>query len=234
MAGLAADIDLKPGGGIAILIAVIGFMDPSGMAFGAHPVPGLTAPGPVQPITRASDLVGRQAVPLFLHRIPGDVQTLEPSSGKGYQILLQRMHAKNIGDFKNAGLAVRPFGFNHELPIQAKKSAGHPVIRIGESDVFEVTQHGFVGGPVHGQIMVRTSPLLVGGLMAGGAFFAAGKGEDLFFGQVFAALVSGQINKGREENQQGGDKGNQLPAVQPVAGGSFIGLLRFRKGHLIP
>ena len=143
------------------------------MAFGAHQVPGLPAPGPVQPVVGAFHLVGRQSVPLFLLNIPGDVQTLQPAFGKRHQVLLQGVGPEGVGDLECTELPIRALGLNHELLTLAIEAGDDLVVWVGIGDITEVAEDGFVAGHVHGQVVMGAAPLVVGALVAFFALLAA-------------------------------------------------------------
>ena len=56
--GLAAHIDVRPGGLIGIGLDIVVFFQIGGMAFGTHAVPVLSGIGPVQPVLRVNRLFG--------------------------------------------------------------------------------------------------------------------------------------------------------------------------------
>ena len=93
VAGLAADADLGPCGGEGVLCRVVVLAHAGRVAFGAHEVPVLVEPGPVQDVVMADRLVRierKPALPALVLRpaVPGDGERLQAPIGKSDQILL--------------------------------------------------------------------------------------------------------------------------------------------------
>ena len=125
VAGLAADVDLRPGRGEAVRRGIVVLAQPGRMALGAHEIPVLLQP--VQCSGRRArsarwDRGGTSAGRLVLRpRFPGDRQCLQAAVGKLDQILLQRVEAEGVLDLEGGGLAVWPVGLDEELPSRRKK-----------------------------------------------------------------------------------------------------------------
>src|SRR5690348_8383909 len=98
------------------------------MAVGALIIPGLVAPGPVQPVASRQFLVGVEVEPalaalLFRAAVPGVAERLIAPPWKGDQVLLQRVDPEGVGDLVVVESAVRPLGVDHELVAPARKSS---------------------------------------------------------------------------------------------------------------
>src|SRR5208283_4916864 len=94
VARFAGDIDLRPRGRIAVLGEIVILAQIGGVAIGAHVVPGLVAPRPMQRIGARYLLAGIKMEPalalvLLALRIPGQNERLYSTVGKRNQILLQ-------------------------------------------------------------------------------------------------------------------------------------------------
>jgi hypothetical protein len=96
------------------------------MAVGALVVPGLVTSRPVQAVAGGQFLIRIEMNPtlgaLFLRsRVPGDAERLQPATGHGDQVLLQRIDAERVGDLVLVESAVRPVGSDQEfLPVREK------------------------------------------------------------------------------------------------------------------
>ena len=133
VAGLAADADLRPGGGEAILGCVVVLAHAGRMALGAHEIPVLIQLGPMQDIVVLDLFVRIEVKPalaaLFLRpAVPCDRQRLNSAVGKFDQVLLQRIDAERVFHLERGELAVRPVGLDEELAVLAKEARFHAVI----------------------------------------------------------------------------------------------------------
>jgi hypothetical protein len=113
-------------------------------------------------------------VPALFSRIPGNGQALQPTAGKGDQVLLQGKPAEGVGDFEITHFAPGTGGTNEKFAVPAKKPGGNA--QVLEDGIAEITQHGLVGGHIHGAFMVRPLPLVVFLLVAVAAGLAAYEG----------------------------------------------------------
>ena len=88
VAGFAGDVQRGPGGMIAVALQVIAAHEVGRVAVGAHPVPVLIDPGPVQLVVMG-DLLARVEVKpalaalLLWPGVPGERQRLEAAAGEG-------------------------------------------------------------------------------------------------------------------------------------------------------
>ncbi len=180
VAGLAGDVDLVPGGGVAVGIGVVALHQIGRVALGAHRVPDLVAPRPVERIAGGDPLVRVEVepAPAALFRgpgVPGDSERLQAPAGKPDQILLQVLDAEGVEDLVLGGLPVRPLGLDEEPAIPLVE-AGRDA-ELCEHRVVEIPQDGVFAGHLHGQIVMGAGPGLVRFLVAldtGGAPCEAG------------------------------------------------------------
>ena len=146
MAGLAADADLGPGGGEAIVRRIVVLAHAGRVALGAHEVPVLVQLGPVQDIVVADLLVGIEVEPalaalVLRPAVPGDRQRLQAAIRELDQVLLQRIDAEGVFDLERGELAVGAVGLDEELAVLAEKAGAHAV--VVEARIVEVAQHRF-------------------------------------------------------------------------------------------
>jgi hypothetical protein len=179
VAGLAADIDLGPGRRVSVRGRVVVLAQLGRVALGAHEVPGLVDPGPMQRIAGFELLVGVEmepALPALIlgPRVPGDAERLHPAVGKGDQVLLQRVDAEGVADLEVVELAVRPVGGDEEPAVASEETRGH--LAMGDAGVIKVAEDGLGGRLLHRQVMVRAAPRRHLALVAATAGGAAGKG----------------------------------------------------------
>lgn len=180
MARLATDADLGKMRGKAIMHSVIILVHICRMAFGAHEVPVLIQLGPMQNIVMSDPFVWIEMEPalaalLFRPRIPRDRQSLEPSIGKFHEILLQRVDAEGIFDFKSRKLSIRPIGFDEKLVVLVKEARMYP--EIIEARIGEIAEHCRVSRMRHSMLVLRHLPGLRLRLVAGGASLTADESE---------------------------------------------------------
>ena len=131
------------------------------MAVGAHVVPGLVAPGPVQPIAGRQPLVRIEVEPalaalLLRAAVPGDAERLIAAAGQGDQILLQRIDAERVGDRVVVQRPVGAVGAHHEPVAGAEERRGDA--EVLELRVGEVAQHRRRRRRLHGQRVMRALP----------------------------------------------------------------------------
>ncbi len=126
------------------------------MAVGAHAVPVLGLPCPVQPVAGAHLFISvdgvTQVEPSPPFRIPCDRQTLQTSSFERHQVLLQGSVPEGIGNFEILELTGRSLGVDKELPVPAEEAVHLSPVR--ELKIVEITKNGAVCGDVHRQVMV--------------------------------------------------------------------------------
>ncbi len=157
MARLARDVDLGPRRREAVLRAVVALLQVRRMALGAHVVPILLRPGPVQFVARRHPLVRVQVVPalpagLSFARVPRDRERLQPAATEVDQVLLQRGHAEHVGDREVAQHAVGAVRAHDEAFAVAEERRRHVVVR--ERHLGEVAEHGRRARRLHRQIVV--------------------------------------------------------------------------------
>ena len=126
MTGLARHIHVGPGGCVGVGRQVVVLLQVGGVAVGAHVVPGLVAPGPVQPIAGGQPLVGIEMEPalaalLLRAAVPRDAERLKAPAWHGNQVLLQRIDAERIGDLVIMQRAVGAVRAHHELVACARE-----------------------------------------------------------------------------------------------------------------
>jgi len=101
------------------------------MTIGAHVVPGLIAPSPVQPVARRGLLVLVKMKPalsalVLWTAVPGRAKCLKSSAGHGDQVLLQWKNTKGIGNFIIVESTVRAIGAYLKLASGEGKGGRHP------------------------------------------------------------------------------------------------------------
>ena len=179
MTGLAAHADFREAGGKAVGCRIVILAHAGRMASRAHEIPVLVQPGPVQHVVVLDLLVRVEMKPalaalLLRPAVPGERQRLQPAVGKLDEILLQRLDAEGVLDFKRGEVAVGPVGLDEKLSVPAKEARMHAV--IVEARTGEIAQHRFVACVLHGEPMLRAVPKLRFALMAAGAGLAADEG----------------------------------------------------------
>src|SRR5271165_5251530 len=122
VAGFAGDINLRPRRRVAVLGKVVILAQIGGVAIGAHVVPGLVAPRPMQRIGTCYLLAGIEmepalAVVLLVSRIPSQNESLHSTIRKRDKILLQRRDTEGIGQVVILRLAIGAVGANIELAV---------------------------------------------------------------------------------------------------------------------
>ena len=112
-----------------------------------------------------------EMIPLLFIYIPDNGKTLQTATRKGNQVLLKRIPAEGVGDFKLAYLTVRPSGVNKKPAVLAIKAGGCAM--DFKNSVVKIPQNGLLIGHGHGMIMVGALPFVVRLLVAVHAFPAA-------------------------------------------------------------
>src|SRR5262245_18476288 len=111
MTRLAGPVDLGPRRRVTSGDLVVALADVRRMAVGAHVVPVLLPPGPVELVAVVDILLRIEMEPalaarLTRTRVPGDRQRLQAAARQLDQILLQRPDAKRVLDLEVGELAV--------------------------------------------------------------------------------------------------------------------------------
>jgi hypothetical protein len=127
VAALAGDVDLGIGGVERVGGEVVAAHEVGRVAVGAHRVPVLEPPGPVQLVPRRDDLVGIEVEPALAAvlrgpRVPGGGERLEAAAGQGDEILLERGHAEGEQHLEVLEAAVRPVGADDEVAVPFRKN----------------------------------------------------------------------------------------------------------------
>ena len=169
MAGLAPDTDLGPIRLIGAAFSIIATHKVRRMAIGAHPVPVLIAPGPMDRLACLDALIGvkvEPALPALFRRpgVPGQPQRLHSPVRKGDQVLLQWDRTKCVGDLVVTHRPVRAIGVHPRLAVSLEEprvGAG-----IAEHRVVEIAEDSLRGRRAHSPIMMGAGPSLRFGGMA--------------------------------------------------------------------
>ncbi|MNZ18354.1 hypothetical protein D3C78_353630 [compost metagenome] len=161
MAGLAADIQLGPARGEGIALRIVALAQRGRVAVGAHEVPVLRRPGPVQLVAVIHLLIGIEvepALPAGTGRaaVPGDGKGLQAAVGKFHQVLLQRLDAEGVADLELGELPVGTVGAHEEAPVAAKEARLDPCVVKG--GVVEVAEHRVARRVLHGVGVLRALP----------------------------------------------------------------------------
>ena len=208
MAGFAADRDFRVCCCKRVVRSVIAHLKIGRVALGAHEVPVLLTPGPVQQVSGCDVLVGIEVEPALTTvrvgtRIPGERQGLHAASREFNEVLLQRLDAEHIGDAKILQRTVLPRGpHNKTIVICQKTGSFTEVVELGIS---EVAEHAVVRDRLHGQLVVRTLPLQKLGHMAGFTNVTAderGNGRSCCNGLVIVAPATSSDQADACHNEQ--------------------------------
>src|SRR5262249_34148205 len=163
MAGLAADADLGPGAGEAIIRRVVILARAGRVALRTHEIPVLVQLGPMQDVI-VLDLLGRiemePALSALLLRagVPGDRERLQPSVREFDEILLQWIDPQGVFHLERGELGVRPVGLDEEFPALAEEAGMYAVIIKARAG--EIAQHRCLGRVLHGEFVLRAVPEL--------------------------------------------------------------------------
>ena len=165
MARLARDVDLGIGGGEPPRPGVVVFSHACRVALGAHVVPVLTGARPVQLVTVGHVLARVEMKPSLpalgaRPRVPGDAERLEAAVGEFDEVLLERRCSERIRDVVVVQHAVGAIGSHHELPVTPEERRRHAGVR--EARVVEVAGDAGVCRRLHGEIVMRSPPVLLG------------------------------------------------------------------------
>ena len=161
VAGLAGDVELRPGRRVGVRRRGIALLHVGRVALGAHEVPVLVGARPVQRVAEGNLLLRVEvepALPSLLRRpgVPADVQRLVPPAGERDEVLLQRIDAEGVGDRVFVELSVGAVGSNEELPVPLEERRRHAEVR--ERGVAEVAEDGLGGRLLHRAVVVRPFP----------------------------------------------------------------------------
>ena len=203
--GLAADIDLRPGGGEMIGRRIVVLAHAGRVALGAHEIPVLVQLRPVQEVAGADLLVGIEVEPalaalVLRAAVPGERERLQAAVGKLDEILLQRIDAEGVLDLEGGELAVGPVGLDQEFSVLAEEARVDA--EIVEARIVEVAEHRAVGGVIHRELVLRGEPQLGLRLVAAGAGVAA---DELRRGERSGSGSAGQAAAERPGEELIGD-----------------------------
>ena len=157
VASLTGHIGFLPSGVERIRCRVIPSFIGRGVAHDAHGVGGLVAPSPVQHVARWCFLRGPQVVPLLFDVVPRNLQGLQAPARHGNQVLLQRLHAKGVLDFKINQLAIGAIRVHKVLVPPLEEARGHTSVL--ELPPVKSSAHAGGCGQGHGIGMVRGTPV---------------------------------------------------------------------------
>ena len=129
-------VDIGPGGRIGVAAEVIVLLQIGLVAVGALVIPSLVAPSPVQRATRLELLIGVEMKPAFAAfffraAVPCDAERLITPSGKGNQVLLQRIYLEGVGDPVIVRCAIGALGAHHKFIARAPESSGDAEVLSG-------------------------------------------------------------------------------------------------------
>ena len=161
VAGLAADIHLRPGGPVGAALGVVAAAQRGGVAGGALVIPGLLRAGPVKGIAGGGGRSGLQVKPALAARgggagVPGYGEVLQPPAGQRNQQLLQRLDAENMSGLEAPPPAVGPGGLYKEAPALLQKAQA---LAAGLNfRAAEIAQNAAGRGGLHGEGVVRAAP----------------------------------------------------------------------------
>src|SRR5262245_52524582 len=97
--------------------------------------------------------------------VPSDTERLIAPSGKGDQVLLQRIDPEGVDDLVIAERPIVVLRADHELGPRARESGDHT--ELLEPSIGEVSQHRGCRRLLHGERVVRAPPALrLGGVAA--------------------------------------------------------------------
>src|SRR5215831_8359505 len=176
VARLAGHMDIGPAGRVTIGGEVVVLLQIGGVATGALVIPGLVAPGPMQPIAGRQFPVGIEVEPalaalVLRPAVPGSAERLQPAARHRDQVLLQRIDAEGVGDRIFVQGAVGAVGADPEFVAIAKERGGDPeMLELGAG---EIAQHGRRRRLLHRQRVMRTLPGIELRRMAAGAGLCA-------------------------------------------------------------
>ena len=188
------------------------------MTVGAHPVPVLIDPGPVQLVVVGDLLVGVEVKPalaalVLRPGVPSERQRLEAAAGEGDQVLLQRVDAEGVVDLVVVHGPIGTVRLDEEAVALAVEARGDAV--LGERDVGEVAQHRGRRRDLHRLVVLRAVPSLRLGGMAAGADRSTDEGR----GRVCRQRSRQRNDGGEEQGGAGLHHGRQATSIDPAAKG---------------
>src|SRR5215475_5580216 len=128
VARFAADVDRLPVGRESIGGGIVVLPDAGRVAVGAHEVPVLRRPRPVQLVVVRHAFGGVEVKPAlaacFLRtRVPGDRERLDPAVRKLDEVLLERVDAEGVLDGELGEATVTPVGPYEEPAVSLEEGA---------------------------------------------------------------------------------------------------------------
>jgi hypothetical protein len=172
---LAADVDLRPRRGEGARDRVVRLDEVGGVTLGAHPVPVLPVPRPVQPVALGDVLVVIEIEPLVALGVPRHGERLESAAGERDEVLLERLDTEGVGDLELGRLAVRTLRLDEERAFAPEEARGDAA--VVEDGTVEVAENRLVVGDGHRMVVMRSLPRLVRLLMARTALPATHEGR---------------------------------------------------------
>jgi hypothetical protein len=163
VAALAADAHLDEPAGVAARRGVVVLLESDRMTLGAHVVPVLAAPRPVQHVAIVDLLARIQVVPAlaagFLRPcVPGDPERLYAAAVELDQVLLQRVHAERVADRVVVQRAVGAVGRDEITAVARAEGRRH--VAVLERRAAEVAELGRRGRVLHRELVLRAAPRL--------------------------------------------------------------------------
>ncbi len=160
MASFAGDVELGPGGLVAVRGCLVSLAQSCRVALRAHRVPTLVGAGPVERIARRDLLVRIEMEPappspLGGPAVPGPAQRLQPAAGKLDEVLLQRLDTEGVADRQILD-ALRTLDADGEALALANRDRGLP--GVDERPSVEAAEDGPRRRLLHGEIVVRSLP----------------------------------------------------------------------------
>ena len=185
----------------------------------------------MQLVVRRNRFVGVQAEPAFRHRIPSDGQRLQAPARQLDQVLLQRLDAERVFDFKIGGLAIRAVGADKKFAVAPGEN--RRTASVFEAAIGEIAEDILFRRLLHGAGMLRAGPGFGRAGVATGASLAADEGR----------WHDGRSNHWRggslprAPQRQGGSRGDgerghrqNHGLTRERHGGGSVGLRRWRIG----
>ena len=176
MAGLAGNVDLRPGGRERVGFEIVVLAKVGGVTRGALGVPVLKPTRPVEGVVVGDALVGIEVEPalsalILRPRVPGEAQRLIAAVWKRHEILLQRSDAKSVCDLEVVKPAIRPFRVDEERIPPLIKGRRDPA--VPQRGVVEIAEDRLRARLLHGEIVMRSGPALQLGSVTAGAHFSS-------------------------------------------------------------
>src|SRR6516225_10229634 len=133
VACLAADADFRPGGVETVAGRVVVFLHAGRMTLGAHEIPVLVEPGPVQHVVVLDLLIRIEMKPALAALIlgpavPGDRKRLDAAIRELDQVLLEGIDAKGVLHLEGRKLAVGAAGLDEEFVVLLEKARVNAVV----------------------------------------------------------------------------------------------------------